>query len=102
MKVNQQPRQKWTLKKIILTITVLVVIVLGLTFGLVFGLRKHHDNNTDDNNIQFTESWNNPSEFMPSKNFTITNVPTTRYYEWTISEQTIAPDGLERKMLLVN
>ncbi|KAF8979466.1 hypothetical protein BGZ46_005413 [Entomortierella lignicola] len=102
MKVNQQSRQKWTLKKIILTITVLVVIVLGLTFGLVFGLRKHHDNNLDDNNIQFTESWNNPSEFMPSKNFTITNVPTTRYYEWTISEQTIAPDGLERKMLLVN
>ncbi|KAG0369235.1 hypothetical protein BGZ54_010522 [Gamsiella multidivaricata] len=49
-----------------------------------------------------TQPWNYPSQFILSKNFTITPTPTTRYYEWTISQQTIAPDGLERPMLLVN
>ncbi|KAF9198910.1 hypothetical protein BGZ49_000142, partial [Haplosporangium sp. Z 27] len=48
------------------------------------------------------ESWNDPSEFVLDNNFTITKIATTRYYEWTISQKTIAPDGLERPMLLVN
>ncbi|KAG0013451.1 hypothetical protein BGZ80_011067, partial [Entomortierella chlamydospora] len=81
-------------------LTVLVVIALGLTLGLVFGLRSR--NNFGGSPLEFSESWNNPSEFVLSKNFTITNTTTTRYYEWTVSQNTIAPDGLERPMLLVN
>ncbi|KAG0270935.1 hypothetical protein BGZ95_001345 [Linnemannia exigua] len=48
------------------------------------------------------QSWNHPGQFHLSKNFTITATPNTRYYDWTISQKTIAPDGLERPMLLVN
>ncbi|KAF9431520.1 hypothetical protein BGZ76_000199, partial [Entomortierella beljakovae] len=76
-------------------------VALALTFGLVFGLRSKKGHDTNDND-QFSETWNNPSEFLPSKNFIITSSPTTHYYEWTISQSTIAPDGLERPMLLVN
>jgi len=48
------------------------------------------------------QPWNNPGQFHLSKNFSINATPTTRHYNWTISQQTIAPDGLERSMLLVN
>ncbi|KAG0041838.1 hypothetical protein BGZ83_001242 [Gryganskiella cystojenkinii] len=49
------------------------------------------------------QSWNDPSQFILGKNtFTISDTPTTRYYDWTIFQQDIAPDGLMRPMLLVN
>ncbi|KAG0214798.1 hypothetical protein BGX28_001433 [Mortierella sp. GBA30] len=92
-----QPRQKRILRRAILTVTILIVITLALVFGLVYGLRSRHSKGP-----VFTEAWNNPSEFVLSKNFTNTKTPTTRYYDWTVSQQTIAPDGLDRPMLLVN
>ncbi|KAF8938665.1 hypothetical protein BGZ58_000403 [Dissophora ornata] len=50
-----------------------------------------------------SQPWNNPSQFvLGNNNFSITSSPATRYYEWTVSQQNIAPDGLERPMLLVN
>ncbi|KAF9133731.1 hypothetical protein BGW39_009088 [Mortierella sp. 14UC] len=49
-----------------------------------------------------SQTWNNPGQFHLSKNFVIKAAPTTRTYDWTISQKTIAPDGLERPMLLVN
>ncbi|KAI1318994.1 hypothetical protein EDD11_005192 [Mortierella claussenii] len=92
-------RQRRIFQRAIITFIALSVLVLALVLGLVFGLRSrnHHDNQD-----LFAETWNNPSEFVLSKNFSITKTPTTRYYDWTISQQTIAPDGLERPMLLVN
>lgn len=48
------------------------------------------------------QPWNNPGQFHLNKNFSIKTTPTTRNYDWTISQKTIAPDGLERPMLLVN
>jgi hypothetical protein len=48
------------------------------------------------------QPWNNPGQFHLDKNFPIKATPTTRNYEWTISQKTISPDGLERPMLLVN
>ncbi|KAF8938134.1 hypothetical protein BGZ58_001522 [Dissophora ornata] len=94
-----QPRHKRIIRRALVTCAVLSVIVLGLTLGLVFGLRSK---NSHGSSSQFAESWNNPSEFILSKNFTISKTPTTRTYDWTITQQTIAPDGLERPMLLVN
>ncbi|KAF9174197.1 hypothetical protein BGX21_004910 [Mortierella sp. AD011] len=87
-------------RRTFVTLAILVAIALGLTLGLVFGLRSR--NNSGGSPFEFSESWNNPSEFILSKNFTITKTTTTRYYEWTVSQKTIAPDGLERPMLLVN
>ncbi|GJJ76294.1 iron transport multicopper oxidase [Entomortierella parvispora] len=53
--------------------------------------------------IGASQPWNDPSEFILGKNnFTISSTPTTRYYDWIISRQNIAPDGLMRPMLLVN
>jgi hypothetical protein len=37
-----------------------------------------------------------------SPNFKITDKPTTRTYDWTISMQEGAPDGFYRQMLVVN
>ncbi|KAG9061938.1 hypothetical protein KI688_006655 [Linnemannia hyalina] len=48
------------------------------------------------------QPWNNPGQFHLNKKFVIKAAPTTRSYDWTISQKTIAPDGLERPMLLVN
>ncbi|KAI7832414.1 Cupredoxin [Gamsiella multidivaricata] len=87
-------------RRALISVAVLAAVVLALAIGLVYGLRSrnHNNNNTSD----FAETWNSPSEFVLSKNFSITHTPTTRTYDWTISQQTIAPDGLERPMLLVN
>ena len=51
------------------------------------------------------QPWNDPSQFLLGNkynHFTISSIPTTRNYDWTISQQDIAPDGLVRPMLLVN
>ncbi|KAF9941682.1 hypothetical protein BGZ75_002844 [Mortierella antarctica] len=93
-----QPKQKRILRRTILAIAVFVVVILALVLGLVYGLRGRKSAGAH----VFTEGWNSPSEFVLDKNFTITKATTTRYYEWTVSQQTIAPDGLERPMLLVN
>lgn len=92
---TQTPRRRR-----VVIIAAAVVVVLALVLGLVFGLRgrNKHNNDTQD----FAEDWNHPSQFLLSKNFSITSTATTRYYEWSITQQTIAPDGLERPMLLVN
>jgi hypothetical protein len=99
-----QKKKNVLLRRPLVSIAILLVAVLALVLGLVFGLRARHHNSSglDSSGSDFAEAWNQPSEFLLSKNFSITRTPTTRYYEWTISQQTIAPDGLERPMLLVN
>ncbi|KAF9217103.1 hypothetical protein BGZ59_006417 [Podila verticillata] len=92
---TQSPRRRR-----VVIIVVGVVVVLALVLGLVFGLRGRNKHNNDTQ--YFAEDWNHPSQFLLSKNFSITSSATTRYYEWNITQQTIAPDGLERQMLLVN
>ncbi|KAI8598138.1 multi-copper oxidase laccase-like protein [Dissophora ornata] len=87
-------------RKAILIPVVLVAAILALTLGLVFGLRSRKSHSSSP--LSFSEPWNDPSEFVLNKNFSISRTQSTRYYEWTISQQTIAPDGMERPMLLVN
>lgn len=90
--------KKRSYRKVIIGAVVVAVIALALILGLVLGLRHHNS----DNSNAFAQPWNNASQFLLSKNFTITKTPTTRYYDWTITQQTISPDGLDRPMLLVN
>lgn len=98
-----QKKKNVLLRRPLISVAVLLIAVLALVLGLVFGLRaRHNDTSGLDSGSDFAEAWNQPSEFLLSKNFSITRTPTTRYYEWNISQQTIAPDGLERPMLLVN
>ncbi|KAF9550256.1 hypothetical protein EC957_001163 [Mortierella hygrophila] len=98
-----QKKKNALLRRPLITAAVLLIAVLVLVLGLVFGLRaRHHNSSGLDSGSDFSEAWNQPSEFLLSKNFSIIQTPTTRYYEWNISQQTIAPDGLERPMLLVN
>ncbi|KAF9279301.1 hypothetical protein BGZ68_008001 [Mortierella alpina] len=51
---------------------------------------------------QPSESWNDASQFLLSRDFPFTETPMTREYNWEVSESTISPDGLARPMLLVN
>lgn len=98
-----QKKKNVLLRRPLISVAILFITVLVLVLGLVFGLRaRHHNSSGLDSGSDFAEAWNQPSEFLLSKNFSITRTPTTRYYEWNISQQTIAPDGLERPMLLVN
>lgn|SRR5689334_17600482 len=98
-----QKKKNVLLRRPLTSVAILLITVLVLVLGLVFGLRaRHHNSSGLDSGSDFAEAWNQPSEFLLSKNFSITRTPTTRYYEWNISQQTIAPDGLERPMLLVN
>ncbi|KAF9929938.1 hypothetical protein FBU30_001097 [Linnemannia zychae] len=98
---RQQLKKNVFLRRPLISIIFFLAIALALTLGIVFGLRARH-RNSSDTKADFTETWNQPSEFVLDRNFTISRAPTIRYYEWTISQQTIAPDGLERPMLLVN
>lgn len=97
---SRQTQTQTPRRRRVVIIAASVVVVLALVLGLVFGLRgrNKHNNDTQD----FAEDWNHPSQFLLSKNFSITSTATTRYYEWNVTQQTIAPDGLERPMLLVN
>jgi len=88
-------------RKIVIGGVVLLVLALALGLGLGLGL-KHKSNAPSNTPEEFTESWNDPSQFLLSKNFTITKTPTTRVYNWTLTQSTISPDGLARPMLLVN
>ncbi|KAF9436682.1 hypothetical protein BGZ76_003283 [Entomortierella beljakovae] len=90
----------WSTRRTIISLLTLVVIIVGLTLGFIFGPRSR--NHIFNDSPEIPGVWNNPSEYILSKNFSITNTTKTRYYEWTISQKSIAPDGLERPMLLVN
>lgn len=70
----------------------MVVLALALGLGLGLGLKK-----TSNTSYVTTNS-----SFLLDQNFVVTNITTTRYYEFVISEATGSPDGFERTMLVVN
>jgi hypothetical protein len=69
-----------------------LVLALALGLGLGLGLNKKSNSNYVTTN----------SSFLLDPNFVVTSTPTTRYYEFIISEATGSPDGFERPMLVVN
>lgn len=93
-------REKRSKRKIGLGGVIFVVLAfLALAPDLGLGLSLRHRSHTPE---QFSESWNNASQFLLSKDFDITKTPTTRVYHWELTQSTISPDGLVRPMLLVN
>ena len=97
---NLTKREKRSKHKVGLGGVILAVLVfLALAPDLGLGLDLRHRLHAPE---QLSESWNDASQFLLSKNFPITNTPTTREYHWELSQSTISPDGLARPMLLVN
>ncbi|KAG2045315.1 multi-copper oxidase [Suillus americanus] len=71
---------------------VVVVLALALGLGLGLGLKKK-------SNLSYVTT---NSSFLLDQNFVVTSTPTTRYYEFVISEAVGSPDGVQRTMLVVN
>lgn len=71
---------------------VVLMLALALGLGLGLGLKKKSSSNYVTTN----------SSFLLDPNFVVTSTPTTRYYEFIISETPGSPDGFERPMLVVN
>ncbi|KAG2093564.1 multi-copper oxidase laccase-like protein [Suillus cothurnatus] len=71
---------------------VVVVLALALGLGLGLGLKK-------SSSLSYVTT---NSSFLLDPSFVVTSTPTTRYYEFVISEAVGSPDGVQRTMLVVN
>jgi FtsP/CotA-like multicopper oxidase with cupredoxin domain len=69
-----------------------VVLALALGLGLGLGLKK-------SSSLSYVTT---NSSFLLDPSFVVTSTPTTRYYEFVISEAVGSPDGVQRTMLVVN
>ena len=93
-------------KKTLLLVTGIVVCFLALALGLGLGLGlKHHDGNSE--NLEKTNppiSWQrDPTDYVLSPQFDTKAPNTTRNYTFNLTEiPNGAPDGVSKRMLLVN
>lgn len=86
---------------IIISIAITSVCLLALILGLAIGLTRHHQGSSSGNSDAGVKNF--PQEFVLSgNNFTISSQPTTRYYEFNITQRNGSPDGYQRTMLVVN
>ena len=81
-------------------VAIAVVLALALGLGLGLGLKKHHNNDNNDSNSNPTSSgtvppWRNSTvDYALDMSWDINAAPTTRTYNFTVSEVTLAPDGI--------
>jgi hypothetical protein len=84
------------------TIAVIVILALVLGLGLGLGLKKHHNaaaaspsNSPPSLSSLGVEPWRNSTKeyALDFSNWDLNAPPTTRMYNFTASEITIAPDG---------
>lgn len=71
--------------------------MLALEFGLDLGLR--HDigsslENDAQNSVVSLDQLVNSSQFTLDPSFSVSSIPTTRYYNWTVSLVNAAPVGI--------
>lgn len=86
---------------IIISIAITSICLLALILGLAIGLTRHHQGSSSGNSDAGVKNF--PQEFVLSgNNFTISSQPTTRYYEFNITQRNGSPDGYQRTMLVVN
>lgn len=91
---------------IVTGIALFIVIALGLGLGLGLGLKRHHGSSPHDataqpillpdvNNGSTLEMWrlNTATEYLLDENWDLYAAPTTRIYNFTISESVGWPDG---------
>lgn len=87
---------------IVTSVLAVMALILSLILLIVDRLRFQEALNSFWSHSTY-DIKEDPWEYNLSKNnFSISRVPTTRYYEWTVSQHVYAPDGFERPMLLVN
>lgn len=87
-------------KRCIVWSTVASLCALALILGLAIGLTRKTQSSSPSENDALQ---NFPEQFILSgNNFTITSQPSTRYYEFNITQRNGSPDGFERTMLVVN
>ncbi|KAF9152509.1 hypothetical protein BG015_005148 [Linnemannia schmuckeri] len=86
---------------VVTSVLAITTLLLSITLLIIDRLRSRDPNSLWDHSSYDIK--NDPWEYNLSRsNFSISKVPTKRYYEWTISQHVVAPDGFERPMLLVN
>ncbi|EIM90555.1 multi-copper oxidase [Stereum hirsutum FP-91666 SS1] len=79
--------------------------MLALEFGLDLGLR--HDigsslENDAQNSVVSLDQLVNSSQFTLDPSFSVSSIPTTRYYNWTVSLVNAAPVGIVKPMVVIN
>ncbi|KAF9547968.1 hypothetical protein EC957_007481 [Mortierella hygrophila] len=98
---SRKPEYKYRRVLVIASVLAIATLILSLTLLLIDRLRSQDPNSLWDHSSYDIK--NDPWEYNLSRNnFSISRIPTTRYYQWTISQHVVAPDGFERPMLLVN
>jgi hypothetical protein len=98
-------KRSGALRTTIITIVVIVVVLaLALGLGLGLGLKKKHKNASngssgsqgDSLSSMSVQSWRRATEeYLLDMNWDINAPPTTRTYNLTVGEISIAPDGNE-------
>lgn len=124
-KATKAPRNGcWTHSIWVLTLTVTLLGITGLLFGDLSGhshdptlhqsqdtaqggqsdVLEHSSENHIFNYDDFPElpSWRPHDEYILSRNWDSTAGPTTREYNWTITDAVFNPDGVFRPMVLIN
>jgi iron transport multicopper oxidase len=99
-------KRSFVTKKRCLLFVGAVVIVLGLALGLGLGIGLRNGGNSEDP-LQSTKtpvSWRrDPQEYVLSSSFDIHAPNTTRTYTLNLTEiPNGAPDGVSRRLLLIN
>ncbi|KZT43398.1 hypothetical protein SISSUDRAFT_978652 [Sistotremastrum suecicum HHB10207 ss-3] len=100
-------RQKTKSRKPLLVVAGLAlvgVLALALGLGLGLGLKHHHNASAASSSPSPSAA---PLQTSPTENFVLSGSivgqpPQTRTYNFTISQVTGAPDGVQRSMLVVN
>jgi len=121
--IKSQPRRLRFHVVIISIVIVVIVLALALGLGLGLGLRSSHSRHASSNGSSQTganatnettgtlsttsqnvPSWRRSTEdyALDLKSWDFDAAPTTRSYNWTLTELDIAPDGVTRKVLAVN
>lgn len=98
------PKRKWLDKKGILLLVAAFILVLALALGLGLGLGLKGKNNETLTNTKPPQSWRrDPQDYVLSTSFDTKAPSTTRTYTLNLTEiPNGAPDGVSRRMLLIN
>ncbi|TFK81611.1 multicopper oxidase [Polyporus arcularius HHB13444] len=94
---------------IILAVIVAALVVLGLALGLGLGLGLKHKRSSDAASANPTATTTNLQNVATPKSADaflsadiVDEPPTTRTYNFTVEERTGSPDGVQKRMLVVN
>jgi hypothetical protein len=96
-----RPKARALRTTLFIIVPIAVVFALALGLGLGLGLKKHNNgsndaSSSDDDSLasMTVQSWRRATEdYLLDMNWDINAAPTTRVYNLTVGEISIAPDG---------